>query len=30
MRGNGNFGHPFGTSLPAGDKTDLLEYLKTL
>ncbi|WP_310446919.1 hypothetical protein [Thiobacillus sp.] len=30
LRGNGNGGHSFGTSLPAGDKTDLLEYLKTL
>jgi len=30
LRGNSNGGHPFGTSLPAGNKSDLLEYLKTL
>ena len=30
LRGNGNGGHAFGTALPDGDKTALLEYLKTL
>ncbi len=30
LRGNGNSGHPFGTTLPATQKNDLLEYLKTL
>jgi mono/diheme cytochrome c family protein len=30
LRGNGNGGHAFGTGLPAGDKSDLIEYLKTL
>jgi mono/diheme cytochrome c family protein len=30
LRGNGNGGHPFGATLPATQKTDLLEYLKTL
>ena len=29
-RGNGNGGHEFGTALPDGDKSALLEYLKTL
>jgi hypothetical protein len=29
-RGGGNRGHAFGTTLPAADKADLLEYLKTL
>ena len=29
-RGGGNQGHVFGTALPAADKADLLEYLKTL
>ena len=27
--GNGNGGHAFGTDLPAADKRDLLEFLKT-
>jgi mono/diheme cytochrome c family protein len=30
MRGGGNQGHTFGTSLPAAEKEALLEYLKTL
>ena len=30
LRGNGNQGHDFGTTLPAADKDALLEYLKTL
>ena len=30
LRGNGKGGHPFGTALQAGEKNDLLEYLKTL
>jgi hypothetical protein len=30
LRGNSNGGHPFGATLPATQKTDLLEYLKTL
>jgi hypothetical protein len=30
VRGNGNQGHEYGTSLPEDDKTALLEYLKTL
>jgi hypothetical protein len=30
LRGNGNGGHDFGTALPATDKVDLLEYLRTL
>ncbi|HRK78236.1 MAG TPA: hypothetical protein PLQ95_06820 [Thiobacillus sp.] len=30
LRGNGNQGHDFGTTLPASDKDALLEYLKTL
>jgi cytochrome c peroxidase len=29
-RANGNDGHLFGTALPAADKENLLEYLKTL
>lgn len=29
-RGNGNGGHLYGTTLPAAEKEDLLEYLKTL
>ena len=29
-RGGGNRGHEFGTTLPAADKADLLEYLKTM
>ncbi len=29
-RGNGNQGHTYGTTLPAAEKTALLEYLKTL
>ncbi len=28
--GNGNRGHRYGTDLPAADKDDLLEYLKTM
>jgi hypothetical protein len=28
--GNGNQGHRYGTDLPAPQKEDLLEYLKTL
>jgi hypothetical protein len=28
--GHGNHGHPFGTDLPARDKRDLIEFLKTL
>jgi hypothetical protein len=28
--GNSNAGHIYGTTLPAGDKLALLEYLKTL
>ena len=28
--GNGNGGHTYGTTLPAADKTALIEYLKTL
>ena len=30
LPGNGNKGHRYGTDLPAADKDDLLEYLKTL
>ena len=30
LRGNGNAGHDFGTTLPDADKAALLEYLKTL
>ena len=30
LPGNGNKGHKYGTDLPAADKEDLLEYLKTL
>jgi mono/diheme cytochrome c family protein len=30
QRGNGNGGHTFGATLPAGDKESLIEYLKTL
>lgn len=30
LRGNGNGGHDFGTSLPEADKAALIEYLKTL
>ena len=30
LRGNGNGGHLYGTGLPAAEKEDLLEYLKTL
>jgi mono/diheme cytochrome c family protein len=30
QRGNGNEGHDFGTSLPASQKDELVEYLKTL
>jgi mono/diheme cytochrome c family protein len=29
-RSNGNMGHEYGVSLPAGDKDALIEYLKTL
>jgi mono/diheme cytochrome c family protein len=29
-RGNGNGGHEFGTRLAAGEKSDLIEFLKTL
>ena len=29
-RGGGNRGHEFGTTLPAADKADLIEYLKTM
>jgi cytochrome c5 len=30
LRGNGNGGHDFGTTLPEADKAALIEYLKTL
>ena len=30
VRGNSNRGHLYGTELPAEDKLDLIEYLKTL
>jgi hypothetical protein len=29
-RANGNQGHAFGTALPDHQKTELIEYLKTL
>jgi hypothetical protein len=28
--GNSNSGHDYGTKLPAGEKAELIEYLKTL
>ena len=30
LRGNHNTGHLYGTQLPAADKEDLIEYMKTL
>ena len=30
LRGNGNAGHEFGTTLSPSDKDALIEYLKTL